>query len=70
MSVTARDMTIFEELDNEEWSMVSSYASSLIRNRGENTEAYEWFQAARERMLKKNPMSDEEIDVEIHRKDA
>ena len=68
--MTARDMTIFEKLDNDEWTMVSSYASSLIRNRSENTEAYEWFQAARERMLKKNPMSDEEIDAEIHRKDV
>lgn len=63
-------MTVFEKPDNDEWTMVSGGALSSITNRSENTEAYEWFQAARERMLKKNPMSDEEIDAEIHRKDV
>ena len=66
MVTAARDMKTFEQLENEEFAMVSNYASSLIRNRGEHTEAFHWFQEARERMLSKNPMSDEEIDREIH----
>ena len=62
MSITAQAKMILDQLDETEMSLVSSYASSLIRNRGEHTEAYHRFQEFRERMLKKNPMTVEEID--------
>lgn len=57
---------ILDQLDETEMSLVSSYASFLIRNRGEHTEAYHRFQEFRERMLKKNPMTVEEIDSIMH----
>lgn len=66
MAVTAKEQNIFDQLRAEELSMVSNYAASLIRNRTEHTDAYYRFQEARERMLKKNPMTDEEIDAVIH----
>ena len=66
LSVTVKDMSIFNQLNEDELIMVSNYASSLIRNRGEHTDAYDWFQSARERILNKNPMSDEEITKEIY----
>ena len=62
MSITAQAKMILDQLDEPEMSLVSSYASSVIRNRGEHTEAYHRFQEFRERMLKKNPMTVEEID--------
>lgn len=46
--------------------MVSSFASSLIRNRTEHTDGYYKFIEMRKRMLQKNQMTDEEIDAEIH----
>ncbi len=66
MGIPAKNMTIFENLKQDELEMVSNYASSLIRNRVPHTEAYDRFQEARARMLKKNAMSDEDIDRIIH----
>lgn len=66
MAIPAENMVIFEKLEREELDMVSNYASSLIRNRTPHTKAYNNFIKARERMLKKNQMSDEEIDTIIH----
>ena len=66
MAMTSQAKSIFDQLDETELSMVSSYASSLIRNRGDHTEAYHRFHAFREEMLKKNPMSVEQIDSIIH----
>lgn len=66
MATTAQAKKIFDQLDEMELSMVSNYASSLIRNRTEHTEAYHRFRAFREEMLKKNPMTVEEIDQIIH----
>ena len=67
MAITAQQMTVFNNLEQDELDMVSSFASSLIRNRVSHTDAYYKFQEARNRMLKKNPMSDEDIDSEIHK---
>lgn len=68
MAVTAREQSIFDQLQEDELSMVSNYAASLIRNRTEHTGAYYRFQEAREKMLKKNPMTDAQIDDIIHRR--
>ncbi|MBO4907776.1 MAG: hypothetical protein J5476_00705 [Lachnospiraceae bacterium] len=67
MAITAQQMTVFNNLEQDELDMVSNFASSLIRNRTSHTDAYYKFQEARKRMLKKNPMSEEEIDKEIHK---
>lgn len=66
MAASTQVKTIFDQLDEAELSMVSSFASSLIRNRGDHTEAYHKFQAFRKEMLEKNPMSADEIDKIIH----
>ena len=66
MAIPAKSLDIFEKLQSEELDMVSNYAASLIRNRGPHTKAYNEFMNARRRMLKKNMMSDDEIDVVIH----
>ena len=66
MAVTAREQKIFDQLQADELSMVSSFASSLIRNRTEHTDGYYKFIEMRKRMLQKNQMTDEEIDAEIH----
>lgn len=66
MSLLAQEMGIFENLQKDELEMVSSYAASLVRNRVAHSDAYYQFQEARERMLNKNPMSDDEIDKLIH----
>ena len=65
MAIPAKTLDIFEELQSEELDMVSNYASSLIRNRAPHTKAYNDFMEARKRMLEKNKMTDEEIDVVI-----
>mgnify|MGYP007070249124 CR=1 FL=1 len=69
MALTAKEQNIFDQLRADELSLVSSFASSLIRNRTDHTDAYYTFQKARQRMLGKNPMSDDNIDKEIHNKD-
>ena len=66
MATMAQARMIFEQLDETELSLVSNYASSLIRNRSEHTDAYHRFQEFREEMLKKNPMTADEIDSFIH----
>ena len=66
MAITAQQINMFNSLKQDELDMVASFASSLIRNRASHTDAYNKFQEARQRMLKKNSMSDEEIDSEIH----
>ena len=66
MATMAQSKAIFEQLDETELHLVSNYASSLIRNRSEHSEAYHRFQAFREEMLKKNPMTADEIDSSIH----
>lgn len=66
MAIPAKNMDIFEKLQSEELDMVSNYASSLIRNRVPHTQAYTQFINARNRMMKKNTMTDEEIDAVIH----
>lgn len=67
MAIPAENMMIFEKLQSEELDMVSNYASSLIRNRVPHTKAYNEFMKARNRMLKKNPMTDDDIDTVIHK---
>lgn len=66
MGIPVKNLAIFEELQQDELSMVTNYAASLIRNRVPHTKAYYDFQQARKRMLAKNPMSDEDIDRIIH----
>ena len=66
MVISAKDMSVFENLKEDEMVLVSSYASSLIRNRSPHTDAYNKFQEARQRMLKNNPMDSEQIDAVIH----
>ena len=67
MEAVVKDYSVFDKLDMDEYMLVASYASSLIRNRhSENSEASCKFQEIREKMLKKNPMSDEEIDRQAH----
>ena len=66
MTLSAAKQDIFDKLQEDELDMVSNYAASLIRNRTSHTDAYYKFMEAREKMLQKNPMSDEEIDKEIH----
>ena len=66
MAITTKERNIFDSLQSDELILVSNYASSLIRNRRPHTEAHEKFIQFRERMLKKNPMSSEEIDKIIH----
>ena len=67
MDAALYDLNLFKKLKADEYELVASYASSLIRNRvSGHTEAYYKFQEMRNRMLKKNPMSDEEIDRIIH----
>ena len=66
MAVTAQEMRIFDNLQQDELEMVSNYAASLIRNRVKHTDDYYKFQETRRRMLAKNPMSDEKIDEIIH----
>ena len=66
MATMAQAKMIFDQLDETELSMVSNFASSLIRNRSEHTDAYHRFRAFREEMLKKNPMTIDEIDSIIH----
>ena len=63
--ISTKEMNIFENLQQDELDMVSSYAASLIRNRTPHTDAYYKFQEARKRMLEKNAMSDNEIDAII-----
>lgn len=70
MAMTAKEKGIFDQLQTDELALVSNFASSLIRNRTEHTEAYYRFQQARERMLEKNSMSDDEIDAIIHAKET
>lgn len=66
MAIPAKNLDIFEKLQSEELDMVSNYASSLIRNRVPHTKAYNDFMNARKRMMKKNTMTDEEIEAVIH----
>jgi hypothetical protein len=67
MDTVLFDMNLFKSLKADEYELVASYAASLIRNRvSEHTEAYYKFKEMRNRMLNKNPMSDEEIDRIIH----
>lgn len=66
MTLSAAKRDIFEKLQEDELDMVSNYAASLIRNRTSHTDAYYKFMEARKKMLRKNPMTDEEIDREIH----
>ena len=66
MAIPSKNLDIFEKLQSEELDMVSNYAASLIRNRVPHTKAYNDFMSARKRMLKKNTMTDEEIDAVIH----
>lgn len=68
MAITAREQSLFDQLQADELSMVSNYAASLIRNRTEHTEAYYQFQKAREKMLKENPMTDAQIDDILHQR--
>ena len=70
MAITAQQMSVFNNLQQDELDMVSSFASSLIRNRADHTDAYYRFHESRRRMLKKNCMTDEEIDKEIHKDSA
>ena len=52
MEATVRDLSIFNQLNEHEYEMVSSYASSLISNRvTEHTEAYYKFQEMRETLF-------------------
>ena len=66
MSTDAEGLSVFDKLDNSEKEMVISFASSLIRNRQEHRSDYQRFQEIRNKMVKKNPMSMEEIDRIIH----
>ena len=67
MDTALIDMKLFNELKADEYELVASYAASLIRNRvSGHTEAYYKFKDMRNRMLKKNPMNEKEIDTIIH----
>lgn len=66
MAISTKEMSIFENLKQDELVLVSSYAASIIKNRTPHTDAYYNFMNARNRMINKNPMSSDDIDRIIH----
>ena len=68
MAVAAKELRVLEKLDKPEMEMVMSFASSLINNRQDHSDAYYKFQDIRNKMTERNPMSMEEIDNVIHSK--
>ncbi len=64
--VTARDINDIQALQPEEQVLVLSLVKSFINSKGRKNEEQKRLAEMREKYLKNNPMTMEEIDKAIH----